>query len=509
MTIFVLFFNITIIQALIIINRNNMKEGVNYSTLTSVSTMVVESLPIKTRNLEARSKIFEVARTGDFPTINLKTGRTGKGEGCPYACVYCDVGDKDGGYWQETNEDNFKTLMNNWANQGGKIIHWCGDGEPTTFKWFDTILDLAKEKGFTLEVFSNLSGLTPERAKKLMEIGATVKFKLDSLNPLTLGEIITGNDNRENISFTKAVLNFFELSPRKINKIIAKGLMPKVKNIDNPTSSQPNINLELAEDIDRTETIKAGTRHLNKIAMLVEARNQSDTKPQLIASIVMSQKNKNHLINVLEWCSQFDIVPQIAYMEEIGSVTKTGVKALTDKETKDINFWLKIKFGLEDPKQIMGDQCEGKAAPIVIGKKIYLGPFGMGCEFPLREHIGELNFIGEYQEDIRELKSTIRDFRFSQENLNAVVEELQKIKNREGIYAKSGTDEILPGCGDDIEELWLLEYAAAIFTSDEYFKNFINSWVLTGEHRKWTETEVDVLISQVKNNLPRLDTSTN
>lgn len=434
-----------------------MKELIQYNfahpNLVHASPMIVESLPIKRKNPEARSKNFEVARDGNFPTINLKTGRTGKGEGCPYVCVYCDVGDKDGGYWQETGEDNFKTVMNNWADQGGKIIHWCGDGEPTTFKWFDTILDLAKEKGFTLEVFSNLSGLTPERAKKLMEIRATVKFKMDSLNPLTLGEIMTNTQG--------------------------------------------------------AEAIKAGTKHLNNINMLVQARNQSDIKPQLIASIVMSQKNKNHLINVLEWCSKFDIVPQIAYMEEIGSVTKTGVKALTQKETKDINFWLKIKFGIEDPKQIMGDQCEGKAAPIVIGKKIFLGPFGMGCEFPLREHIGELNFIGEYQKDIGELKSAIRDFRFSQENLHATIEELIKIKNREGIYSKSGTDRILPGCGDDIEELWFLEYAATVFTSDEYFKSFINDWVLTGEHRKWTKTEVDTLINQVKNNLSKPDSSTN
>jgi MoaA/NifB/PqqE/SkfB family radical SAM enzyme len=441
MTIFVLFLNITIIQALIIINRNNMKE-VNYSTLASAGPMVVESLPIKTRNLEARSKVFEVARTGDFPTINLKTGRTGKGEGCPYACVYCDVGNKNGGYWQETSEDNFKTLINNWANQGGKIIHWCGDGEPTTFKWFDTILDLAKEKGFTLEVFSNLSGLTPERAKKLMEIRATVKFKLDSRKPLTLGEIMT--------------------------------------NAHGP------------------EAISVGIRHLNNIDMLVKAKNQSDTKPQLIASIVVSKKNKVNLIGVLEWCCKFGVVPNIGFLEEIGSAIQTGTKALTEKETKRVNFWLKTKFGLKDPKQIMGDQCEGKTAPILIGKKIYLGPFGMGCEFPLREHIGELNFIGEYQEDIGELKNAIRDFRFSQENLTAIINELQKIRDQEGVYSKSGTDEILPGCGDDIEELWFLEYVTTLFTSDEYFKNFINNWVLKGEHRKWTETEVNDLINQVK-----------
>jgi hypothetical protein len=235
--------------------------------------------------------------------------------------------------------------------------------------------------------------------------------------------------------------------------------------------------------------------------MLINARNQSSTKPQLIASIVMSQKNKDQLIDILNWCCKFDIVPEIAFMEEIGSATQTGVKALTKKETKNINSLLKTKFNLKDPKQIMGDQCESKAAPIIIGKKIYLGFGGMGCEFPLREHIGELNFIGEYQEDIGELKDAIRNFRFSQQNLTAIIKELIKIKNREGIYSKTGTDEILPGCGDDIEELWFLEYVAIIFTSDRYFKNFINNWVLIGEHRKWTKKEIDNLINEVNENL--------
>ena len=153
----------------------------------------IERLPIRKQDDELKAEIFEAVRNGSIPIINLKTGRTGKGEGCPLACIYCDVGDQRGGYWLEFDEEHFKTIISNWADQGGKIIHWCGDGEPTTFKWFDTILDLSKEKGFKLELFTNLAGLTNERAKKLVEIGATVKFKMDSRDPVILGEILTNN----------------------------------------------------------------------------------------------------------------------------------------------------------------------------------------------------------------------------------------------------------------------------------------------------------------------------
>jgi len=400
-------------------------------------------LPIKTSDFKTKAEIFEAARSGVFPIINLKTGRTGKGEGCTCNCVYCDVGDKDGPYWQETKEENFKTLITNWANQGGKTIHWCGDGEPTTFKWFDTILDLAKKNNFKLEIFSNLTGLTPDRANNLMEIGATVKFKMDSRDPIILGEILTSTNNKDT-------------------------------------------------------AFKAGSNLIDKIDMLVQAREKSENKPQLVASIVMSEKNMHDIIKVLDWCCEFNVVPQVAYMEEIGSVTKTGIKALNEREIKIINRWLKIKFGLKDPKQIMGDQCEAKAAPILMGNRVSLGPFGMGCEFPLREHLGELNFIGEYKNDVGELTDTIKEFRFNKQNIQLIVEELVKIKEEKGIYSKTGTDEILPGCGDDIEELWFIEYVATIFTSDEYFKNFINDWVLKGEHRKWTKEEINSLINQVK-----------
>ena len=405
-----------------------------------------EKLPVIKPDFETKAKICEAVRNDSVPVIVLKTGKTGKGEGCPFACMYCDTDNKNGGYWLEFDEAHFRTMISNWANQGGKIMHWCGDGEPTIFKWFDTILDLAKEKGFKLELFSNLAGLTPSRARKLTEIGTTVKFKMDSRNPVTMGEILTNNGKSGNAA-------------------------------------------------------KTGQALFDNIDMLISARNKYENKSQLIASIVMSEKNKNDLPAVLDWCCKFNVVPQINYMEQIGAVIETGIEPLTKRETEDINRWLKIKYDLIDPKQIMGDhQCEAKAAPIIIGNKVYLASFGMGCEFVLREHIGELNFIGEYQNDPMELMKDIKKFRFSEQNLNDICDELEKIRDKKGIYSKTGTDKILPGCGDDIEEVWFLEYVATIFTSDEYFTNFINNWVLTGKHRKWTKEETQDLFWEVTDN---------
>jgi len=405
-----------------------------------------EKLPIRKPNLELKAEIFESARSGNFPVINFKTGRTGEGEGCPHLCLYCDKFGTNGPYWEGTDKNSFIKKIDNWViNQGGIVMHWCGDGEPTTFKWFDTILDLAKEKDFKLELFSNLAGLTKKRARKLTEIGATVKFKMDSRNPITMGEILSNNNKSD-------------------------------------------------------DAAKKGQALLDNIDMLISARNKSENKSQLIASIVMLEKNKNDLPEILDWCCKSNVVPQINYMEPMGAAIETGIEPLTKRETEVINRWLRTKYGLDDPKQIMGDQCAANAAPIIIGNKIYLGPLGMGCEFVLREHIGELNYIGEYQNDPAKLKDKIKEFRFSEQNLNNICDELEKIMDKKGIYGKTGTDMILPGCGDDIEEVWFLEYVATIFTSDDYFKNFINNWVLKGEHRKWTKEEVHDLFWEVIDN---------
>lgn len=407
-------------------------------------------LPIRRHDLNQKAEIFTSARDFGFPVINLKTGRTGKGEGCSFKCRYCDTNknkDQNQGenkaYWLDITESEFENTLNQWADQGGKVIEWCGDGETSTFKWFDNILDIVEEKGVKLEVFTNLSGLNEDRAKKLIDIGAVVKFKMDSRNPTTMGSIIT-SDNTDEV------------------------------------------------------TTPAGIRLFKNVDMLIDARDKSQNyKGQLVASIVMSQINYKDIIEVLDWCCQKNIVPQIAYMEKTGAALNTGIEILTEKQTSVINRWLKIKYQI-DPKQIMGDQCQAKSAPIIEGDDIFLGPFGMGCEFILREHLCEKNFIGKYKDSIQEIGRSIDEFRFSQKNIHAIVEELIKIRNQEGIYNQTGTDQILPGCGDDIEELWLLEYVATTFTSDEYFKDFTENWVLKGEHRKWTKAEINELINQIQ-----------
>lgn len=407
-------------------------------------------LPIREHDLNQKAEIFTAAREFGFPVINLKTGRTGKGEGCPFKCRYCDTNknkdqdqDENQAYWLDITESEFENTLNQWADQGGKVIEWCGDGEPSTFKWFDNLLDIVEKKGVKLEVFTNLAGLTEDRAKKLIDIDAVVKLKMDSRNPTTMGSIITSDDTDE-------------------------------------------------------VTTPAGARLFKNVDMLIDARDKSqDYKGQLVASIVMSQDNYKDIIEVLDWCCQKNIVPQIAYMEETGAALSTGIEILTEKQISVINRWLKIKYQI-DPKQIMGDQCQAKSAPIIEGNDIFLGPFGTGCEFILREHLCEKNFIGKYKDSIQEIERSINEFRFSQKNIHAIIEELIKIRDLQGIYSQTGTDKLLPGCGDDIEELWLLEYVATNFTSVEYFNNFFEKWVLVGEHRKWTESEVNDLIDQVK-----------
>jgi len=403
------------------------------------------SLPMRDHNPALKAEIFISTREHSLPVINLMTGRTGKGEGCPNNCSYCDANGNDNQpYWLNHNEVGFRSMLTDWADQGGKIIEWCGEGEPTTFKWFDTILDVCKEKGIKLELFTALNGLTETRAKKLIDIGAIVKFKMDSRNPTTMGKILTKN------------------SPS-------------------------------------TNATSAGSTLLKNIDMLIEARNNSQNyQGQLIASIPMYQINKKDIIENLDWCCQKNVAPQISYMEEIGNAKITGIKPLTEKEARVINRWLKIKYQIE-PKSILGDQCQAKSAPIVAGDNIFLGPFGMGCEYPLREHVGEKKLIGTHKGDFQEIERLVNEFRFSQENLGAIVGELIRIRDYQGIYAKTGTDKLLPGCGDDIEELYFLEYVANNFTSDEYFfKNFIKNWVLTDKHRKWTESEINDLINQVE-----------
>ena len=414
-------------------------------TYTMTETLKSNNLPTQVLDLNLKAELSRASREDRYPVINLKTGRTGKGEGCPCKCLYCDVNiGNDQAYWDNITELEFKNIISQWADQGGKIIHWCGDGEPSVFKYFDPLLDIAKEKGVRLELFTSLAGLTEERAEKLIGINAVIKFKMDSRNPTTMGKIISGCD------------------------------------------------------IDEIATI-SGARLLDKINILIDARKKSENyQGQLVASIVMSQNNIEDISEVLEWCCQNGVIPQISYMEAIGAAVKTGIKALTEKEISDINHWLKIKYNL-DPKQIMGDNCEAKSAPIIVGNKIYLGPFGMGCEFTLREHLGELNFIGGYRENIQEVSDSINRFRFSPKNIHAIIEELTKIRDLKGIYNQTGTDKILPGCGDDIEELWFLEYVATIFTSDKYFNNFVNKWILQGKHRKWTKDETQELINELSN----------
>lgn len=418
----------------------------------------IKELPTKQPNLQEKTDIFEAIRVGRLPVINLKTGRTtSPDEGCPYNCLYCDSTSISArishhfpgqeGYWQQINEEFFAELIENWAVQGGQILHWCGDGEPTTFKFFDLLLALSRKHNFRIELFSSLAGLTASRAQALIETNTVVKFKMDSRDPLTLGQIMHPNDDQAS-QYHKAMIT------------------------------------------------------LEKIDLLIETRNKYKSKSeQLIASIVISEmnhrRNKHDLIEVLEWCYQHQVIPQINYMEEIGNASQGKIQSIRQTETLAINRWLRSKFGLE-PKEIMGDHCEAKAAPIIVGNKVFLGPFGMGCEFPLREHLEELHFIGQFQIGPKELAREINAFRFSRENLDAVIAELERIRDQQGIYTATGNDAVLPGCGDDIEELWFLEYVAIMFASEKYFQNFITCKVLAGKHTKWSAGEVNALINEVR-----------
>lgn len=398
-------------------------------------------------------EVLEAVRAGGrIPILNLKNPR----QTCFLACGYCDTLDRAAdlsygpGFGRE-KVSGFIDLLG--KDYGLQAVTFCGDGEPLA-DW--GLITHFLDQRLRLSLFTNGALLTRERAEILTWAEAIVKVKFDALDPQLFGRILLARTG--------------EVSGKMATVI--------------------------------------GRQPIAGIEEMVAARERWNGQPgKLIASIVVTNVNfppgmpieDSPLGAVLRYCRDRQIHPQVNYVEPIGG-NRDRRYSIELAQVREVNRYVRGVFGLE-PKHLFGENCWAMFAPILTTTGLMAtGPFGMGCEFPLREQIGRLGEIRVLTgpKDLAKALADLEKFRRSEENKRAIIGELTRIKRRQGAYGLSGGDEILTGCGAGVEENYLLVYAATLFGARDYFERRVLSGIndiLTG---KWTVEEVTELIDQVK-----------
>ena len=398
-------------------------------------------------------EVLLAVREGEVPILNFKNSH----QTCSMDCVYCDEIEDGGGFTplipDSDLEKTFEIIDRLQKKHGLKAVEFYGEGEPLS-DW--RLISHLIDKGLRLSLFSNGIFMTDERAEQLTEYGAIVKLKLDALDPRIFGEILFARD---------------------------------------PGATQE-------KKVKRAEQVIAAIEK-----MLVAREKLGGQIGKLVASIVVTNVNlpdgveveESPLGEVLRFCQENLVVPQVNFVEEAGG-NRDGKCNIGEYRAGEVNQYLRELFGV-DPKVLADEDCFAMFAPILTTTgMIGTGPFGMGCEFPLRESVGQLGEIQFLSEpaDLQKALSKLDKFRKSRENKMAIVSELKRIQKGEGIYRLTGTDKILPGCGAGVEENWLLAYAATLLVNEDYFQQEILPRADNILVQKWSPEEVAELIRQIE-----------
>ena len=408
---------------------------------------------LRVTRLLSPQEVLLAVREGETPILNLKNPH----QTCPMHCGYCDEREDGEAFVPLVlDQDLKKTIeMVNLLQErhGLRAVEFCGEGEPLS-DW--RLISYLLEGELKLSLFTNGFFMTDERAERLTKHGAVVKLKLDALDPTIFGKILSARD---------------------------LGATEK-------------------EAIERAKRVISTTEK-----MLAAREKLGGQIGKLVASIVVTNMNlpkgapigESPLGEVLRFCKENLVVPQVNFVEEAGG-NLDGKYNTEEHQTRDINQYLRELFGV-DPKVLAGEDCFAMFAPIITTDGLMkTGPFGMGCEFPLRESVGQLGEIRFLSEpvDLQRALFELDKFRQSQENRRAIINELERIQKREGIYRLTGTDEILPGCGAGVEENFFLVYAATLFGSDDYFQQKILPRAENILVQKWSPEEVGELVGQIE-----------
>ncbi len=170
-----------------------------------------------------------IYKEGGMPILDLEI--TGL---CSHgSCIYCDS--KTGFIKDEFTKTDIIRIINEASMHNLKWIFICGLGEPLDSPYFLDLLDLISEQNLRLSFFTNGLNITPDIINRLKRVNANLILKLDSFDE-NIFDLILGKKGQARIIYN--LLNLlidmdFSTNKDRANLTnLALSIVPTKYNID-------------------------------------------------------------------------------------------------------------------------------------------------------------------------------------------------------------------------------------------------------------------------------------
>jgi MoaA/NifB/PqqE/SkfB family radical SAM enzyme len=268
---------------------------------------------------------FDQAKQGKKPLflgIPLATGKTGRA--CQLKCTYCFVSKKPPS--DELTLKEHLGIMDQFVEMGGRYVKTAHNGEPFMDRSFFSpkrdnpfglrypLIAHANTRGLYWSSFSNLLAVTPEMAKELYSMSVSFTGKLNSLNP----------EVQERLSGSTGLFRKEEW--REHNGV----MVPK------------------------------GLKHLIDAGFNRTFEEDGTVYTRLGVDIIVTSLNYKEIPEIVRFCLENDIYPDVESLEMSGDVRRNEYLFLTDEQNRWLYAELASLLGprfLEEDRDMVTNFC--------------------------------------------------------------------------------------------------------------------------------------------------------
>ena len=210
----------------------------------------------------SREEIRQVARNGGLLSMEIELSLR-----CNFRCRYCYVGEIQTQRPELTAAESRSAILQARALGARKIV--VLGGEPMIYPSIFDVLAFIREQGLAVEIFTNGTGMTPEAARRLFDLGAQVVLKMNSFDEAVQDELagfkgayrsiqeafrnlraagFPAGDHLMAVSTVICAANLAEL-PRLWQWLRDQGISPYFEVITPQGNARQNHNLEVEPDV--------------------------------------------------------------------------------------------------------------------------------------------------------------------------------------------------------------------------------------------------------------------